>query len=193
MKTLSLSLVAVIAALACASAAVAQSPAPAAPQAIPGRPATGLASLSPDERAALAAADQKAEQDPEVKDADAKRRAARKVLFDKLAAQDPDLKAIVDKIQSTPAGQTPPLSTEEREQLISARGKVMGTPDGDAMVKAENDFRTLLRAKMVAIDPSLSGVFARLSQPRSPQASGAMQLATPVPVPSAAPSASPAQ
>jgi hypothetical protein len=164
-----------LAAIACGPiSSFGQSPAPAASDtpvaapsvAAPAAPRSGLANISPAESDTLRAANQKAQKDPAVQAAAEKMRAARKAAADAIVAKDKSLAPLFDKIEAaSAASQRVALTADERQQLNAGFDSIKGTPEADAFQKSNNDFRQVVRQAMIAADPSVAAILAKLPQP----------------------------
>jgi hypothetical protein len=138
------------------------------------------------------AASKKAEQDPMVQAADLKRRDAMKAARALMVSKDKGVEPIIQKIEaaSTPGAPRLNLTAEERTELGTARESLRGTPEGDALAKSNTDYREALQKAMVAVDPAVAEILAKLPQ-RAPMApSRSIISASPAPAASASPEAS---
>lgn len=185
-----------LAAIACAPASsFGQSPSPAAsdaPSAAPSLPTVhqqlGASPLTPEDRATLQSASQKAQQDPTVK-ADFKKMAdAMKAAHGAMLAKDSSVGPLLDKIEaaSAPGAPRPKLTPDEAMKLRAAREAIKGTPEADAWQKATTEYHDAVRQAMIAADPAVSDILMKISQ------SGAMHrsMVPPVPPVSSSPAAS---
>jgi len=186
-------LVPFIAAISCATVSVfAQSPAPAtsgsnsaAPSAAPSQQHMPL--LTPEENQTLRDAMQKARQDPTVQAANLKKQEAMKAARDAIVAKDKSFGPLFEKVMPTsapsPGAARPVLSGDERVQLQAAEESLKGTPEGAALQKAGADYVQALHAAMIAADPAVDAIFAKL--PQNPMFAHHPAAASPSPAPGA--------
>lgn len=159
-----------LAAIACvAGSSFGQTPSPApteTPAATP--PAAPFhrrgITLTPDERSTLLAAGKKAQQDPAVKAAREKMDAAMKAAREAMVAKDKSLAPLFDKVEaaSSPGAPRPHFTAGEAAQLRAARDSILGTPEADALQKAEVEYRAAVRQAMIASDPNVAPILDRL-------------------------------
>jgi hypothetical protein len=149
----------------------------------------GMSVLTPEERTELMTASRKAQQDPAVKAAAAAMRAAMEAARAAMAAKDPAVKPLLDEIEaaSSPGAPRPTLSSDDREKLLAARNAIKGTPEAAAWQKSITDFRAAVRKAMIADDPAVAAIFAKMPppgmmrRPMAPPSPVAPAPATPVP------------
>ena len=173
-----------LAAIACATTTSfgQGAPAPGSPQAQAGGM---MGSITPDERTALVSASQKARQDPDVVAAGAKMHDAMEAARVVIVATDPSLTPLFDKIKAAGA-QRPQLTQEEIAKLRAGRDAINGTPESNAWEKATADYREAMRKAMIAADPSVAAILAKLPQGRPSGGAGA-GIAKPASIPAASP------
>jgi len=148
--------------------------------------------ITPEERAALIVAGQKAREDPKVQAAAMRMHAAAMAFNAAMVARDASLGPILQKIDAanSEAGLHIRLTADDREQLRAAREAMRGTPEAAALQQATADYRKTASDAMTAADPSLSAIIARLPQPGGDTRIGRIMAPVP-PGPAASPSASP--
>jgi len=137
------------------------------------------------------AAAKKARQDPAVVAAAAKMHQAILGFDDAMLAKDKSIGPVIDKIKaaSSPGAPRPHLTAEEVEQLRSARVSMMGAPETDAWKQATEDYRAAMRQAMIAADPSMAAILAKLHEgagPGAPRTVASPAMASPSASPSAA-------
>jgi hypothetical protein len=176
---------AAIASLSMPSFAQDASPAPS----VSGQPSGPVASPTPDVEAALSEARVKARQDPAVQAAAEKLHEAMKVAHAAMLAKDPTLGPLLEKIEaaSAPGSRPPSFTADEYLKIHEGMASIRGTPEADAWKQATADYRAALRKAMVAADPSIADILARLPEPGASHGAGAPHS----PAPSGSPAASP--
>ena len=145
--------------------------------------------LSPTDKQALMDASKKAQQDPAVQAADVKRHTAMKAVYDAMEAKDKSYAPLVDKIEAAATSNPPTrmvLTDDEKAQLMAGRKLMMGTPEAMELQEANAQYYAVLRKTMVASDPAVASIFAKLPQPGAPHGAGGA-----APQPSATPGGSP--
>jgi hypothetical protein len=124
--------------------------------------------LTPEENQTLKDAMQKARQDPTVQAANLRKQEAAKAARDAIVAKDKSFGPLFEKIMPTsapsPGAARPVLSADEQAQLHAAQESIMGTPEGAALQKANLDYVQALHAAMIAADPAVDAIFAKLPQ-----------------------------
>jgi hypothetical protein len=148
------------------------------------RQRVSIPALTPDESKALVAAAQKARQDPKVQVADEKMREAMKAVDDAMVAKDKALALLIAKAQGS-------LSASERQQLLTARQAMNGTPEKAASQKASADYHAAVTQAMIAADPSIVAIIERLSQGNGNGARRSVSFGIGATSPAALPSATP--
>lgn len=165
----------------------AQSPAPTdSPTPPPAR--AGVSSISPDERDKLRAASQAAQKDPDVIAAEAKFHAAIKAATDLMITKDASLKPILDKVEAGDRPDALHLTPDEQAKLRAGREAIAGTPELDAWQAATTAYLVAMRKAMIASDPSVADILAKLPHAAINHISASPAAASPA---AASPAASP--
>jgi len=126
-----------------------------------------LHTLTADERDALVAAGQKAQQDPAVQAAAEKMHEAAMALHAAMLARDSSLGPIFDKLlaENTPSAPHARLTADEREQLHAARESMKDSPEAAALHTATAEYRRIAIQAMITADPSVAPIVSRLPRP----------------------------
>jgi hypothetical protein len=163
MKTFLLSTLAV--AVTATTFAQDATPAPAAPSSVPPVAAPQQQRLiSPEEASELKAVSQKAQQDPAVQAAIAKRQKAMMDASGAMISRNPSIAPLVQKaLASGTAGATHvALTQDERMQLHTALNSLQGTPEGDALQSTTKEYIAALTKAMITADPGIVHILAKL-------------------------------
>lgn len=180
-------LVALLASTA-ATLVFAQGPAP-----FPAPRGGGSSMLNPQDQQALQAADAKAKNDPAVEAAAEKMHAASMAARAAMVARDPSIAPLLNEMQPaaspSPGAEPHHLTADEYLKIRAARLAIVDTPEGHAWKQATEDYQAAHRAAMIAADPSVTPILARLSHGASVArpSIAATGLAMPTGTPSASP------
>jgi hypothetical protein len=155
-----------LASLACVSA-FGQAPSPS-PSGSPfvARPSADFTPLTPDEGKTLNAASEKAKNDPKVIAAAKKLHTAMLDARAVMIAQNPKIAALLER--AMPSGSPsfgsprPAMTAEDFPKIRAARDAIKDTPQGLAWQKATAEYRTAVHDAMIAADPKVAAIFAKL-------------------------------
>jgi len=125
-----------------------------------------LGPLTPEERAALDGARQKAQRDPRVRAASERMRKAEQALDAAMVAQDKSLRPILDKAEAahSPGIFHIRLTGDEREELQAAREALRGSPEELALQKARDEYYKTTGDVMTEGNPSMAAIVKRLPE-----------------------------